>query len=136
MVRGARNTESKLMKTYIKQTSVLFLAALASLFLLDAYAGKPVKVTVTAADPPSAVQGDITEVYIDGTGFDAGSTARFIVTDTRDDTQIDVNEVTFDAATGKLKAKIKVKDAALPVEYDIEAPRQGHYLVHSRKENG
>ena len=121
MVRGARSTESKLMKTYIKQMSVLFLAALASLFLLDAYAGKPVKVTVTAADPPSAVQGDITDVYIDGTGFDTGSTARFIVTGTRDDTQITVLEPpVFDHATGKLKAKIKVKDAALPVEYDIE----------------
>jgi len=108
------------MNSRIKQIFILFLALAASLFLLDAFAGKPVKVTVTAAVPDTAVQGDMTEVEIDGTGFDAGSTARFIVTDTRDDTQIDVNEVTFDAATGKLKAKIKVKDAAQPVEYDIE----------------
>ena len=108
------------MNSRIKQIFVLFLALTTSLFLLDAYAGKPVKVTVTAAVPDTAAQGDTTEVEIDGTGFDAGSTARFIVTDTRDDTQIDVNEVTFDSATGKLKAKIKVKDAALPVEYDIE----------------
>jgi Ca2+-binding RTX toxin-like protein len=108
------------MKTYTRQMLVLFLAAMASLFLLEAYAAKPVKITVTAAFPDSALQGDTAEVEIDGTGFDAGSTARFIVTDTRDDTQIVVNEVTFDTASGKLKAKIKVKDAALPVEYDIE----------------
>jgi hypothetical protein len=99
---------------------VVFLTLVTSLFLLEAQAGKPDKVTVTSAFPDSAIQGDMTEVEIDGTGFDAGSTARFIVTDTRDDTQIDVNEVTFDVVTKKLKAKIKVKDAALPVEYDIE----------------
>lgn len=108
------------MNIHIKQISIFFLALVASLFLIEANAAKPVKVTVTAALPDSAVQGDTTEVDIDGTGFDAGSTARFIVTGTRDDTQIDVNEVTFDAVTGKLKARIKVKDAALPVEYDIE----------------
>jgi len=108
------------MNIRFKQILVLFLALVASLFLLDTHAGKPVKVEVTSAFPDSAVQGELTEVEIDGTGFDAGSTARFIVTDTRDDTQIDVNEVTFDAQSGKLKAKIKVKDAALPVEYDIE----------------
>ena len=108
------------MNIRFKQISVFLLMLAVSLLLLDAHAGKPVKVTVTDADPPSALQGELTEVEIDGTGFDAGSTARFIVTDTRDDTQIDVNEVTFDAQSGKLKAKIKVKDAALPVEYDIE----------------
>ncbi len=93
MVRGARNTESKLMKTYIKQMSVLFLALAASLFLLDAHAGKPAKVTVESAFPASTEQGYLIDVEISGTGFDAGSTARFLVTDTRDDTQIDVQEV-------------------------------------------
>lgn len=108
------------MNVHFKQISIFLLMLATSLFLLEAHAGKPVKVEVTSAYPGSAIQGDTTDVEIDGTGFDAGSTARFIVTDTRDDTQIDVNEVVFDAGTGKLKAKIKVKDAALPVEYDIE----------------
>jgi hypothetical protein len=92
------------MNVHIKQILILFLALAGSVFMLDATAGKPVKVTVTAAVPDSAIQGDAPEVVIDGTGFDEGSTARFLVTGTQDDTQIDVNGVTFDAATGKLKA--------------------------------
>ena len=120
MVRGARSTESKLMKTYIKQMSVLFLALAASLLLLDAYAGKPVKVTVTAADPPSALQGDALPVRIKGAGFDRGSSVRFIVTDTRDDTQIEVGTVIYDSETGDLVAHVKVKDQAVVIGYDIE----------------
>ncbi len=108
------------MNIHVKQISILFLALVASLFLLDAHAGKPVKVTVETANPSSAYQGDTPEVEIEGAGFDAGSTVRFIVTDSRDDTQIEVvSPVTF-VSPGKLKVKIKVKDAALPVEYDIE----------------
>jgi len=109
------------MNNHIKQFSMFFLALAASLFLLEAYAAKPVKLTVTGADPNTAQQGaPPLDVEISGSGFGPGSTVRFLVADTRDDTQIVVNGVTFDAATGKLKANIKVKDAALPVEYDIE----------------
>lgn len=108
------------MKTYIKQMLVLFLASLACLFLLDAHAGKPIKVEVVAAVPDEAIQGDALPVRIIGAGFDQGSTVRFIVTDTRDDTQIEVGTVIYDSGTGDLVAQVKVKDKALVIGYDVE----------------
>lgn len=108
------------MKSPIRNCFVLFLALIAGMVWLDAQAAKPVKVTVTSAYPDNAIQGDLVEVVdIEGTGFDDGSTARFLVTDSRDDTQIDVLEVNY-VNPNKLKAKIKVKDSAQPVFYDIE----------------
>ena len=91
------------MNIRFKKISILFLALAASLFLLDAYAGKPAKVEVTSAFPDFALQGDTTEVEIDGTGFDAGSTARFIVTDTRDDTQIESHFMPGNSKSGGSK---------------------------------
>ena len=107
------------MNKLIRNCFVVFLVLMTGMVWLDAQAAKPVKVTVESAFPDNADQGDLIDVEIEGTGFDDGSTARFIVTDTRDDTQIDVQSVEY-LGPGKLKAKIKVKDAALVIDYDIE----------------
>lgn len=81
--------------------------------------GPPVAVTVTAADPNSGLQGESLPVIISGEGFDAGSSVRFLVSGTRDDSQILVHSVTFDA-DGTLTANIQVRDDAQVFEYDIE----------------
>ncbi|MCW8926577.1 MAG: hypothetical protein OQJ84_09985 [Xanthomonadales bacterium] len=108
------------MNIHIKQILILFLAIAASLFMLDAHAGKPVKVTVEQAIPNEAIQGDALPVRIKGTGFDSGSTVKFIVTDTKDDTQIEVGTVIYESDTGELVAHVKVKDQAQVIDYDVE----------------
>lgn len=83
--------------------------------------GKPSKITVGSVSPNVALQGEELDVVISGSGFGHGSTVRFLVTDTRDDSQIDVvGTVVFDEGAGTLKAKIHVKDMAVVNQYDIE----------------
>ena len=82
-------------------------------------------VCVYTADPPEAIQGHEETVFIGGTGFDAGSSVRFLVSGTRDDSQINVLTVELvqdptSENNGKLKAYIRVTKAALVTEYDIE----------------
>lgn len=78
------------------------------------------KVSVTAAEPGSANQGEQLEVTISGDGFDDGSEATFFITGTSDASQIIVDSTTYDSATGKLKASIRVNGAAQVADYDIE----------------
>ncbi len=78
------------------------------------------KVSVTEADPREADQGKTLDVWIIGDGFDEGSTAKFLVSGTSDDSQVIVNSTTYETSTGKLRSNITVKGEALATEYDIE----------------
>lgn len=96
------------------------------IFCVDiAYAKGPTcKICIDSADPPSALQGEEKDVYIGGSGFGPGSSVRYLVTGTKDDTQINVLSVEYLPATEtepeKLKTRIKVKGNAIVIDYDIE----------------
>lgn len=84
--------------------------------------GPPTKVTVTHADPPSALQGELLTVEITGSGFDKGSTVKFLVTETKDDTQISVDQssVKPNEEGTLLTVDIEVSGQATVIGYDIE----------------
>lgn len=81
--------------------------------------GGPNKVSVTNADPGEAYQGEELEVTVTGSGFDSGSQVSYLVTGTTDSSQVDVLSMEFLSDT-ELKTRIKVKDAAIASDYDIE----------------
>ncbi|MGD8358240.1 MAG: hypothetical protein PVG42_09315, partial [Lysobacterales bacterium] len=81
--------------------------------------GPPNKVEVTAANPSEATQGQELDVVISGSGFDSGSSVSYLVTGTKDDSQVDVLSVEYISDT-ELKTRIRPKDAALVTDYDIE----------------
>jgi hypothetical protein len=81
------------------------------------------KVTVTNADPNSALQGQVVRgVKISGSGFDKGSRVKFLVTGTKDDTQISVDQdsVSPNADGTMLTVDIVVSGEATVIDYDIE----------------
>ena len=101
--------------------SVLVLASAMIFALPLAFAaGKPVPVTVTAANPSEAIQGQELDVLVSGTGFGAGSTVKYLVTGTTDASQVTVLSVAYLPATGQLKTHIKVNGEAVTNYYDIE----------------
>jgi len=109
------------MKLHIRSLASIGSVALAGLlYLSPAAAAPPVKVTVTGAAPDSALQGEALDVDISGSGFDIGSTVRFLVSGTKDDSQITVAGAVYDAGTGILTASIQIEGAALIADYDIE----------------
>lgn len=77
------------------------------------------KVSVTAANPPDAFQGEELDVIVSGSGFDQGSQVSYLVTGTTDGSQVEVISVEF-ISSSELKTRVRPKDAALPSEYDIE----------------
>lgn len=77
------------------------------------------KVSVTAANPSEAFQGEQLTVTVSGSGFDAGSTARYLVTGTTDASQVDVLSVQY-ISSSELRTIIRPKDNALVTDYDIE----------------
>jgi hypothetical protein len=77
------------------------------------------KVTVTAANPSEAAQGQELDVIVTGSGFDAGSSVSYLVTATTDASQVDVISVEYISST-QLKTRIRPKDAALVTAYDIQ----------------
>ena len=85
-----------------------------------AVAGPPTKVSVTNAYPGSALQGDAVDVVISGSGFDVGSKVKFLVTGTKDDSQISVNPTVDLNPDGTLTARIHVLGNAQVIDYDIE----------------
>jgi hypothetical protein len=85
-----------------------------------AVAAPPTKVTVTNAYPGSALQGDAVDVVISGSGFDAGSKVKFLVTGTKDDSQISVDPTVDLNPDGTLTARIHVLGNAQVIDYDIE----------------
>ena len=113
------------MNSLIKYTLVILFCLAGSLLWLDSASGaKPTKVIVTLADPDSALQGQDLEVAVLGSGFDQGSTVRFLVAGTKDDTPVGVTgEILFIKENGKpekLIVPIHVLNAALVDFYDVE----------------
>ena len=100
-------------------SNFILLLAAGLLCLNAALAAPPTKVTVTNADPNSALQGDALDVVISGTGFDVGSKVKFLVTGTKDNTQINVGIVVLNP-DGTLTASIQVLGTASAIDYDIE----------------
>jgi len=88
------------------------------------FAGKPAgggggKVTVELATPNSVVQTAEEDVIIQGSGFDNGSTVRFLVTGTTDDSQFEVGPAQY-LSPNELKVHIKTTGSTATVDYDIE----------------
>jgi len=106
------NIQHQFRKTLLIATAMIFALPLA----LEA--AKAVPVTVTAATPSAAIQGEPKTIKITGTGFDNGSKASFLVTGTTDASQIVVTTVRFKSST-ELEADIQVQPNALTVSYDI-----------------
>ncbi|RPH96389.1 MAG: hypothetical protein EHM68_11280 [Lysobacterales bacterium] len=98
--------------------ALLIAVALLLTLPLALQAAKATPVTVTAADPKEAIQGDMRTIKITGTGFDSGSKASFLVSGTTDASQIVVTTVRFKSST-ELEADIQVQPSALTVNYDI-----------------
>ena len=113
------------MNSLIKYTVAILLGLTGSLLWPGSvFAAKPTKdVDVTAADPGFALQGQDLNVTIIGSGFDRGSTVRFLVGD-EDDAQVEViGEILFVKENGKpdkLIVPIHVLNAAPLVLYDVE----------------
>jgi len=82
--------------------------------------GPAAKVIVDSANPGSALQGDAVDVVIKGSGFDVGSKVKFLVTGTKDDTQISVDPTVDLNPDGTLTAHIHVLGNAKIIGYDIE----------------
>ena len=124
--------------------TALLLAALGtniSFAAKPAGGGKGGKVTVESATPNSVIQTNDEDVSILGTGFDNGSTVRFLVTGTTDDTQIDVSPAQYISST-ELRVHIKTTGSTAAVEYDIEVQAtsgrkgKGTTLFKVEKSNG
>jgi hypothetical protein len=89
------------------------------------------QVTVTAANPPSAVQGTIAlDVEVTGSGFNNSASVRFYVTGTADTGGITVKKVNVNSSK-KLIATIDVADTAIVNNFDIEVA-----LSNGRKGKG
>jgi len=109
------------MKIYNRTLTWIAGALLAAFVLLEAaIAAPPEKVSVTAANPDSALQGESLDVKINGSGFGQGAKVRFLVSGTKDDSQIAVGNVTYNEGDGTLTAAIQVQSTALLSDYDIE----------------
>jgi len=117
------------MNSLIKYTVAILLGLTGSLLWPgSAFAAKPAEVNVANADPAFALQGEDRDITISGSGFDDGSTVRFLVTGTRDDAQVEViGEIRFvegvegnDEEPDKLIVPIHVLNAALLDLYDVE----------------
>ena len=107
------------------KSGIIIMLALSLLCFSLAHAAPPVKVTVTAANPNSALQGEALDVVINGSGFDHGSTVKYLVGGTKDDTQINVLAVTYNEADDTLTTTIQVESAAIISDYDIEVRSSG-----------
>ena len=108
------------MRNFQLKIAALTLLALNLLWFGLAFAAPPEKVTVTKANPNSALQGEALNVVISGSGFGHGSTVSYLVSGTNDDSQITVLSVTYNEADDTLTTAVQVEDAALISDYDIE----------------
>jgi hypothetical protein len=89
------------------------------------------QVTVTAADPASALQGTLSlDVAISGSGFDSTAQVEFLATGTTDPGGITVRKVVAKGSR-KLVATIDIADTALVDKFDIEVT-----LTSGRKGKG
>jgi hypothetical protein len=111
-------------RTVYLSTTLLLAACLA--WASPVAAGKGPPIQVYQAIPNEAEQGQLgLAVKIKGENFGPGSKVRYFVTGTDDDTQIDVQSVAYDEATGDLDIVIDVSETALLSGYDIEVLRGG-----------
>jgi len=94
--------------------------ALGLLWLNLTHAAPPVKVTVTSANPNSALQGEALDVVISGSGFGHGATVKYLVSGTNDESQINVMSVSYNEADETLTTTIQVGGVAEISDYDIE----------------
>jgi len=103
-------------------TAILSLSLAALLTAPWAAAAPPEKVNVTSANPNAALQGETVDVDVSGAGFGPGASVRFLVSGTRDDSQITVNSVQYKLVNGvdTLTTNISVLGTALVSDYDIE----------------
>ena len=89
------------------------------------------QVTVTSADPSSAVQGTISlDVTVNGNGFDSTAQVKFLVTGTADPGGITVKKVAVKGSK-RLVATVDVADTAAVNKFDIEVA-----LSNGRKGKG
>jgi hypothetical protein len=108
------NTITKIAKTLTNVAIITMLVfALPSVYAAKGGGGK---ISVTAASPGEALQGEELDVVVNGTGFDNGTTASYLVTGTSDDSQIDVLSIEF---------VITISRYAPPAVAVVKAP---HYL--------
>lgn len=107
------------MKTPIRTYLTHGMAAIMLLLPLVATAAPPNKVSVTAAYPSEAFQGEELVVVVSGSGFDAGSRVGYLVTGTTDASQVDVLAVQY-ISPSELRTYIRPKTNALVTDYDIE----------------
>lgn len=107
------------MHAFTLKTPTSALLVLGLLAMQLALAAPPEKVLVTGASPDSALQGEALDVVVSGSGFGPGSTVRYLVGGTKDDSQINVNSVVYNP-DGTLTTSIQVAAGALVTDYDIE----------------
>ena len=89
------------------------------------------QVTVTSADPSSAVQGTVSlDVTVNGNGFDSTAQVKFLVTGTADPGGITVKKVAVKGSK-RLVATVDVADTAAVNKFDIEVA-----LSNGRKGKG
>jgi len=111
------------MKNYRLDIASLLLAALLAACCASLQAAPPgPEIVVGSADPDEALQGDELDVTISGTGFADGAVVSYLVSGTKDSSQIDVIRTDFvEDASGQqfLVTRIKIKDQATVSDYDI-----------------
>jgi hypothetical protein len=116
------------------KSSKYFLTTLLCIFALSLLSGRPSlaqDVTVTAADPSSALQGTTSlDVTVSGNGFDSTAQVTFLVTGTTNPGGITVKKVSV-RGSKKLVATIDIADSALVDKFDIEV-----VLSNGRKGKG
>lgn len=110
------------MNSLIKYAVAILICLAGSLLWTDsAFGGKPNRITVTSVTPGYALQGEMKDVVIGGSGFSHGSTVRFLVSGTNDDAQVEITGTALlDEETGDLLVPIHVLEAATVDFYDVE----------------
>jgi len=98
--------------------TVLACLTLVALAVAPAVAAPP-RVTVKAATPSSAYQGDTLDVVVSGSGFDPTARVNYLVTGTTNSGQIQVLNVVFQSSQ-QLVTTIKVSEQAILEYYDIQ----------------
>jgi hypothetical protein len=100
------------------KTAIITCLSLVALGVAPAGAAPP-RVTVKAATPSSAYQGESLEVVVSGSGFDASAKVQFFVSGTTNPGGITVQKVMY-ANSGELVTTINVAGTASPADFDIQ----------------
>jgi hypothetical protein len=103
---------------YLKIVILLLAAALAATGTPTHAAPGEEPIVVDSADPEEAEQGQELDVIIRGSGFKKGAKVEYLVSETEDNTQIEVLSTDF-IDEFSLKSRIRIKETALVAAYDI-----------------